>query len=141
MVPNHVVGHLSSGPGTGGRRLGARRACVPYQSELPDQSSLPAGGEPSTGAGGPGRVPGMLAGHDGGHDVAIEHADGLHDRVCRPAAATPSGGAGSVPGCVWRRLDGVRALCFLGDTRIHWLVDHWFWLYMHSWVIGATTFA
>ena len=41
-------------------------------------------------------------------------------------------------GVVWTAF----ALCaFLGDTRIHWLVDHWFWLYMHSWVIGATTFA
>ncbi len=32
-------------------------------------------------------------------------------------------------------------VAFLGDTRIHWLVDHWFWLYMHSWVIGTATFA
>jgi predicted metal-binding membrane protein len=32
-------------------------------------------------------------------------------------------------------------VAFLGDTRIHWLVDHWFWLYTHSWLIGATTFA
>lgn len=32
-------------------------------------------------------------------------------------------------------------VAFLLDTRIHWLVAHWFWLYMHSWVIGATTFA
>ena len=23
----------------------------------------------------------------------------------------------------------------------HWLVDHWFWLDTHSWVIGASTFA
>lgn len=30
---------------------------------------------------------------------------------------------------------------FLGDTQIHWLVDHWYWLGTHSWVIGATTFA
>lgn len=28
---------------------------------------------------------------------------------------------------------------FLADTQIHWLVDHWFWLATHSWVIGATT--
>jgi len=32
-------------------------------------------------------------------------------------------------------------VAFLGDTRIHWLVDHWFWLDTHTWVIGATTFA
>jgi len=30
---------------------------------------------------------------------------------------------------------------FLGDTQIHWLVHHWFWLATHTWVIGATTFA
>ena len=41
-------------------------------------------------------------------------------------------------GVVWTAF----ALCaFLGDTRIHWLVDHWFWLYMHSWLIGAVIFA
>lgn len=32
-------------------------------------------------------------------------------------------------------------VAFLGDTQIHWLVHHWFWLYMHSWIIGATTLA
>jgi predicted metal-binding membrane protein len=32
-------------------------------------------------------------------------------------------------------------VAFLGDTLIHWLVHHWFWLDTHSWVIGATTFA
>src|SRR5216683_1925225 len=32
-------------------------------------------------------------------------------------------------------------LAFLGDAQIHWLVRHWFWLALHSWVIGATTFA
>lgn len=32
-------------------------------------------------------------------------------------------------------------LAFVGDTQIHWLVHHWFWLDTHSWVIGATTFA
>jgi predicted metal-binding membrane protein len=32
-------------------------------------------------------------------------------------------------------------VAFLGDTQIHWLVHHWFWLDTHSWVIGATTFA
>ncbi len=30
---------------------------------------------------------------------------------------------------------------FIGDTFVHWLVSNWFWLYMHSWVIGAVTFA
>jgi len=30
---------------------------------------------------------------------------------------------------------------FIGDTLVHWLIGHWFWLYMHSWVIGAVTFA
>ncbi len=32
-------------------------------------------------------------------------------------------------------------VAFVGDTQIHWLVHHWFWLDTHSWVIGATTFA
>jgi predicted metal-binding membrane protein len=32
-------------------------------------------------------------------------------------------------------------VAFLGDTQIHWLFHHWFWLYLHPWVIGATTFA
>ena len=32
-------------------------------------------------------------------------------------------------------------VAFLGDTQIHWLVHHWFWLDTHAWVIGATTFA
>lgn len=30
---------------------------------------------------------------------------------------------------------------FIGDTLIHWLVTHWFWLYMHSWLIGTAIFA
>ncbi len=33
------------------------------------------------------------------------------------------------------------AAAFLGDTLIHQLVHHWLWLYLHSWVIGAATFA
>ena len=36
---------------------------------------------------------------------------------------------------------GFALVAFLGDTQIHRLVHHWFWLDMHSWVIGATTFA
>ena len=36
---------------------------------------------------------------------------------------------------------GFASVSFLGDTRIHWLVDHWPWLDLHSWVIGAATFA
>jgi predicted metal-binding membrane protein len=32
-------------------------------------------------------------------------------------------------------------MAFVGDTQIHWLVHHWFWLDTHPWVIGATTFA
>ena len=32
-------------------------------------------------------------------------------------------------------------VAFLGDTRIHWLVDHWPWLAANAWIIGATTFA
>jgi len=32
-------------------------------------------------------------------------------------------------------------VAFVGDTQIHWLVHHWFWLDTHSWVIGATTCA
>ncbi len=31
-------------------------------------------------------------------------------------------------------------LAFLGDTFIHLLVNRWFWLYTHSWLIGTTTF-
>ncbi len=30
---------------------------------------------------------------------------------------------------------------FLGDTQIHWLVHHWFWLDTHTWLIGAVTLA
>ena len=30
---------------------------------------------------------------------------------------------------------------FIGDTLVHWLVSNWFWLYMHSWLIAAITFA
>src|SRR5258708_17940074 len=30
---------------------------------------------------------------------------------------------------------------FLGDTQIHWLVHHWFWLDTPTWGIGATPFA
>ncbi|HEV8193176.1 MAG TPA: DUF2182 domain-containing protein [Ktedonobacterales bacterium] len=30
---------------------------------------------------------------------------------------------------------------FLGDTEIHALVDRWFWLATHTWIIGATTLA
>jgi predicted metal-binding membrane protein len=29
---------------------------------------------------------------------------------------------------------------FIGDV-LHWLVSHWFWLYMHSWLIGTVIFA
>jgi predicted metal-binding membrane protein len=36
---------------------------------------------------------------------------------------------------------GFAALAFLGDTGIHLLVNHWFWLARHPWVIGAVTFA
>ena len=30
---------------------------------------------------------------------------------------------------------------FLADTLVHLLVSNWFWLYMHSWLIGAAIFA
>jgi len=30
---------------------------------------------------------------------------------------------------------------FLVDTPVHQLVNHWGWLYTHSWLIGAVTFA
>jgi predicted metal-binding membrane protein len=30
---------------------------------------------------------------------------------------------------------------FLADTLVHLLVSNWFWLYMHSWLIGAVIFA
>jgi predicted metal-binding membrane protein len=30
---------------------------------------------------------------------------------------------------------------FLMDTQIHRLVNSWFWLYLHPWLIGAATFA
>ena len=36
---------------------------------------------------------------------------------------------------------GFAAAAFLGDTLIHQLVHRWFWLYLHSWVIGAATLA
>jgi len=32
-------------------------------------------------------------------------------------------------------------LAFLGDTLIHLLVNRWFWLYTHSWLIGTATYA
>ena len=32
-------------------------------------------------------------------------------------------------------------VAFIVDTQIHLLVAHWFWLYMHPWLIGAVTFA
>jgi predicted metal-binding membrane protein len=32
-------------------------------------------------------------------------------------------------------------LAFLGDTLIHLLVNRWFWLYTHSWLIGTVTYA
>jgi predicted metal-binding membrane protein len=31
-------------------------------------------------------------------------------------------------------------VAFSLDTLIHWLVDRWFWLYLHPWLIGAVTF-
>jgi predicted metal-binding membrane protein len=33
------------------------------------------------------------------------------------------------------------AVAFLGDTGIHWLVNHWSWLALHLWVIGTVSFA
>src|SRR5260370_33150272 len=33
------------------------------------------------------------------------------------------------------------SVSFLGDTQIHWLVHHWFWLGIHTWGVWATTFA
>ncbi|HLZ58015.1 MAG TPA: DUF2182 domain-containing protein [Ktedonosporobacter sp.] len=30
---------------------------------------------------------------------------------------------------------------FLGDTLLHQLVNHWLWLYQHSWLIGTLIFA
>jgi len=32
-------------------------------------------------------------------------------------------------------------VAFLGDTQVHLLVHIWLWLYLHSWLIGAATFA
>jgi predicted metal-binding membrane protein len=32
-------------------------------------------------------------------------------------------------------------VAFIGDTLVHWMVNHWFWLYMHSWLTGAVIFA
>lgn len=36
---------------------------------------------------------------------------------------------------------GFAAAAFLGDALIHQMVHHWFWLYLHSFLIGAATFA
>lgn len=36
---------------------------------------------------------------------------------------------------------GFAAAAFLGDALIHQIVNHWLWLYLHSWVIGAATLA
>jgi len=41
-------------------------------------------------------------------------------------------------GVVWTAF---ALFAFLGDSQIHWLVHHWFWLDTHTWIIGATTFA
>jgi predicted metal-binding membrane protein len=32
-------------------------------------------------------------------------------------------------------------MAFMTDSLLHWLVSNWFWLYLHSWLIGAATFA
>ena len=40
--------------------------------------------------------------------------------------------------CVWTVF---AFAAFLLDTLVHWLVSNWFWLYMHSWLIGAVIFA
>ena len=29
-------------------------------------------------------------------------------------------------------------LAFLNDTLLHWMVARWWWLYFHSWIIGAS---
>ncbi len=29
-------------------------------------------------------------------------------------------------------------IAFLSDTLVHQLVNHWYWLYTHSWLVGAT---
>lgn len=31
-------------------------------------------------------------------------------------------------------------LAFFGDTLVHWLVKHWWWLYIHTWLVGSVTF-
>ena len=36
---------------------------------------------------------------------------------------------------------GFALVAFVGDSQIHWLVHHWFWLDTHAWAIGATTLA
>jgi predicted metal-binding membrane protein len=36
---------------------------------------------------------------------------------------------------------GFALVAFLGDTQIHRLVHSWFWLYLHSWLIGTATLA
>lgn len=33
------------------------------------------------------------------------------------------------------------ALAFAGDTGLHWLVDHWYWLAQHAWLIQAILFS
>ena len=99
---------------TDSRSLDTRESGGSHQPELPDQSSLSARGESSPCAGGAGRVLGVLASHDDGDDAAIQHADGLHDRACWPAAAAPICGSRSVPGWLCRRLDVLRARGFSG---------------------------
>jgi predicted metal-binding membrane protein len=32
-------------------------------------------------------------------------------------------------------------IAFFGDTLVHQLVNHWYWLYTHSWFVGATILA
>ncbi len=53
--------------------------------------------------------------------------------------------------CWWRQIffmfgyalvwTGFALFAFLSDTGIHWLVAHWLWLYLHSWMIGTMLLA
>jgi hypothetical protein len=59
-------------------------------------------------AGGPGHIPGLLAGDDGWHDAAIEHADGVHDGTCQPTAETHAYDTSGVPGSM---CPGLNSIC------------------------------
>src|SRR6266851_1009560 len=65
------------------RRLGSARTGNTGASDLLSRPSLPAASQRPSLAGRVRGLPAVLANHDGGHDVALEYADGQTGGVCR----------------------------------------------------------